>query len=130
LDFLNNATDVVSYYGNSKISLNIFRTARWPGENVLHIDPGKAYSLSPRCYEIMACGGFLLTDSRPELFELFEVGKDLVVFDGAEDLADKVRYYLSHERDRKKIAMSGLMAVKDHTYDKRAKQIVDFVSSL
>jgi spore maturation protein CgeB len=130
LEFLDNSTDVVNYYGNSKIDLNIFRTARWPGENVLHIDPESAYSISPRCYEIMACGGFLLTDSRPELFELFEVGKDLVVFDGAEDLQDKVKYYLSHERERRKIAMSGLMAVKDQTYDERAKQIIDFVSSL
>lgn len=128
LDFLDNSTDVAKYYSNSRISLNIFRTAKWPGENVLHIDPDEAYSISPRCYEIMGCGGFLLTDIRPELDELFDVGKDLVVFDGAEDLGDKVHYYLRHDNERNRIAMSGYRAVREHTYEDRARKIIDFVS--
>ena len=124
-EFLDNEEEVPLYYTNSKISLNIYRTAKWPGENVLHIDPGVAYSVSPRCYEIMGCGGFLLTDSRPELLELFEDGKDMVIFDGAEDLGDKIRYYMNRPRQRAKIAASGLRAVAEHTYVNRAAEILE-----
>jgi len=126
-EFLDNELDVPLYYTNAKINLNIFRTAKWPGENVLHVSPDLAYSVSPRCYEVMGCGGFLLTDSRPELLELFEDGKDLVVFEGADDLSDKVRYYLGHERERERIALSGLRAVANHTYEARAAQIIEYI---
>jgi len=129
LEFLENSNEVSSYYTNSKISLNIFRTARWPGENVLHINPGSAYSVSPRCFEIMGCGGFLLTDARPELLELFESGKDMVIFDGADDLSDKIRYYLVHDDERQAIAMSGLQSVARHTYENRATDILKFVNN-
>ena len=126
-DFLDNIEDVPYWYSNSKINLNMFRTAMWPGDNILHIDPDAAYSISPRCYEIMGCGGFLLTDERPELSELFEVGKDFVVFDSAEEMEDKIKYYLAHDRERKRIAMSGYMAVRGHTYVDRATEIMSFV---
>lgn len=128
-EFLDNAEEVPWYYTNSSISLNIYRTAKWPGENVLHIDPGMARSVSPRCYEIMACGGFLMSDARPELLELFKDGRDMVVFDGAEDLNDKIRYYLARPRQRAKVATSGLKAVSGHTYVNRAQKITEFVES-
>lgn len=127
IEFLDNDTDVPIYYSSSKINLNIFRTAKWPGENVTHISPDLAYSISPRCYEVMGCGGFLLTDARQELLELFDDGKDLVVFDGAEDLEDKIHYYLINERARNKIAFSGLKAVADHTYVDRSREIIKHV---
>jgi len=126
-EFLDNEEIVPQYYTNSRVSLNIFRTAKWPGKNVLHIDPGLAYSISPRCYEILACGGFLLTDSRPELTELFKDKRDMVVFDGAEDLSDKVRYYLTHPRQRNKIVASGMRRVSGQTYEARAKEILTYI---
>ena len=126
---IDNRTTVPSYYTNSKINVNIFRTAKWPGDNVIHIDPGSAYSVSPRCYEIMGCGGFLLTDKRPELLELFKDGRDFVSFDSPESFEDKVRYYLTHEREREKIAINGLRAVAGHTYIDRAADVVEFVEN-
>lgn len=130
LDFISNSEQVVQWYSNSKICPNMFRTAKWPGENVLHVSPGDGYSISPRCYEIMGCGGFLLTDTRPELLELFKEGKDFVAFEGPEDLEDKIRYYLVHDRERRKIALSGRSAVRGHTYEDRAKKIIEFVSNV
>ena len=126
-EFLDNKSEVPLYYTNSRISLNIFRTAKMPGENVLHIPSDLAYSVSPRCYEIMGCGGFLLSDARQELLELFEEGKDFVMFDGAEDLQDKMRFYLHSPRSRDRIALSGFRAVSGHTYENRAKEIIDIV---
>ena len=128
-EFLDNIEDVSRYYSNARISLNIFRTAKWPGENILHIKPGLAQSASPRCYEIMACGGFLLTDARPELLELFVDGRDMVVFDGVDDLDDKIKYYLSRPRQRVKIATSGMKAVAGHTNIDRAQGILDYLDN-
>ena len=128
--YLDNEKEVPWYYSNSRISLNIYRTARHmiSGNAVEHIEGDEAYSISPRCYEIMGCGGFLLTDARPELYDLFNVGSDLVVYDGANDLGDKVRYYLSHDGERSRIARNGWYAVREHTYANRAMEIVDFVA--
>jgi len=128
-EFLSNEEEVPYYYTNSKINLNIYRTAKWPGKNVTHIDPELAYSVSPRCYEILGCGGFLLTDSRPELLELFRDGRDLVVFDGADDLSEKIRYYLNRPRQRERISASGMRAVAEHTYMNRAAEISKYLDN-
>jgi len=127
LAYLDNAYEVPKYYSNAAISLNIFRKSRWPGERTGFIDDDEAYSISPRCYEIMGCGGFLLTNSRPELFDLFEDGTDLVTFESADDMSEKIRYYLDHENEREKIARSGWYAVREHTYANRAAEITSFV---
>lgn len=125
--FLDNIKDVPRWYSNSKINLNMYRTAKWPGESVVHIESDIAYSISPRCYEVMACGGFLLTNSRPELHDLFEEGKEFVVFESHEELEDKIKYYLVHSNEREKIAMAGWKAVREHTFANRAREILAFM---
>jgi len=131
--FLDNDTEVPKYYTNAGVSLNVFRTARVPAvddEDVEHIGTDEAYSISPRCFEILACGGLLLTDARPELYDLFNVGKDLLVYDNASDLGDKIRYYLKYREERDAIVESGMQAVREYTYVKRASEIVSFLESM
>lgn len=64
-----------------------------------------------RTLDIMACGGFLLSNYQPELAEYFEEGKELVLFYSKEDCLDKIAYYLDHEEERVQIAEAGCRKV-------------------
>lgn len=96
---------------NSKINLN------FTIPNIINGTP-------LRVWDILASGGFCLTTYREDLFRHFEQGKDLVVFEGKEDLLRKVDYYLEHEQERKQIAEDGYRKVKRcHTYDARLREM-------
>lgn len=72
-------------------------------------------------YDIMAAGGFVLTNFQPELPELFVTGEHLDTFSSEEELLEKIAYYLEHEEERSRIAKAGQQAVKDyHSYQSRA----------
>lgn len=83
-----------------------------------------------RALDIMGAGGFLLSNYQSELAEWFEDGKELVLYASAEELLGKVRYYLSHEEERREIAYQGfLKARKLFSYETRVKQMMDIVET-
>jgi spore maturation protein CgeB len=82
------------------------------------------YQASPRVYEALSCGVFLLVDRQPDVTALFEDGKHLVVFDNKKDLRDKAAFYLAHPRERAEIAARGReLARSAHTYVERIRRI-------
>ena len=60
-----------------------------------------------RVMDILGSGGFLITNYRKALCDVFEDGKDLVVYYDEYDLLQKIEYYLSHEEERLEIAANG-----------------------
>lgn len=81
--------------------------------------------LSLRVFDILGCGGFLLTNYQQELSDLYEIGKDVEVFASKEELADKAAYYLTHDTERQKIARSGYEKTRAlHTYETRIGQMI------
>lgn len=108
-------TEMPKVFHLSKINLNI---------TIPSIETG----LSLRVWDILGCGGFLLTNYQAEIPEYFEIGTDLEIFTDTHDLADKVAYYLAHEEERLQIAQSGYRKVKAlHTYESR---IIDMLRIL
>jgi spore maturation protein CgeB len=80
------------------------------------------YQASPRIFEALACGAFVICDPQRDVLSLFQDGRHLVVARDANDLRDKVRYYLEHSGERKRIAMQGREEViLRHTYGDRLK---------
>ena len=65
-----------------------------------------------RVLDIMACGGFVLSNWQPEIAENFEEGVEIVTFDSLEDCLDKAAYYLAHEEERTRIAARGQQKVQ------------------
>lgn len=90
-------------FHNSKVNLNI--TSRT-------IESG----IPLRVFDILSCGGFCLTNYQPEVAELFEDGRDLVMYSDMKDLVRKVDYYLTHEEERQQIAQNGYHKIKEQ-YD-------------
>ena len=81
-----------------------------------------------RVWDILAVGGFCLTNYQPELEEYFEIGKDLEVYHNLEELVAKVDYYLKHEKERINIAISGYKKVKKHhNYCNRLSEELKFI---
>ena len=100
-------------YVLSDISININTDPPVPGVNL-------------KTFEIPLCGGFQLSDYRPGLENLFEIGKEIVVFKNTKELRAMVEYYLSHSDERHAIAEAGRARVlKDHTMVLRMKTICD-----
>lgn len=82
-----------------------------------------------RIWDVLGCGGFLLTNYQAEIPYYFKEGEDLVCFDGLEDLCEKVGYYLEHEEERKRIAWNGYHKVREkHSYIERIRTILDTVA--
>lgn len=84
------------------------------------------YQASPRVFEALACGAFLLVDDQRDVRTLFKDGEHLVIYKDRDDLRKKVRYYLEHDDERMRIAKSGMQEVlQKHTFRHRIKQILD-----
>ncbi len=84
------------------------------------------YQVSPRVYEALVCGAFLLVDPQKDLLKLFTSGKELVTYNDEKDLKEKVAYYLEHPKEREKIAETGYQsALKQHTYTNRISEMLD-----
>lgn len=77
-----------------------------------------------RAMDIMGCGGFLLTNFQSDFLRFFEPGEDFVYYEDYDDLMDKVQYYLSHEKERERIAENGFQKVKKfHSYEQRVEEM-------
>lgn len=111
-DGVQTLTEMPFVFADSKINLNI---------TMRPIQTG----LSLRVYDIMGCGGFLMTNFQSELTEYFTIGQDLEAYGSLEELVDKCTYYLSHEEERLAIAHNGYEKVRQfHTYDQRIAAMV------
>jgi methionine biosynthesis protein MetW len=80
-----------------------------------------------RVFEAVACGALLVTndlhDNGQE--ELFRDGVHLATYRDADELLDKVRFYLDREEVRERIAAAGRVeAVARHTYRHRMEAIL------
>ena len=87
-------TEMPKIFHLSKINLNM---------TIKPIQTG----LPLRIFDILGCGGFLMTNYQTELTEHFEIGVDLEAYASMEELVDKCAYYLKHEDERKQIAQNG-----------------------
>ncbi len=124
---------MVEVFASSRINLNLSNSSEVPGlkarlRRLLHFHPPppRPPQIKGRNFEVPGCGGFLLTERVPYLERYFELNREVAVFDGADDLVDKVRYWLDHDEERRRVADAGYRRVlSEHTYDHRFAAIFD-----
>ena len=111
--FANTATEMPVIFADSDINLN-------------HTMRGIRSGVSLRVWDILACGGFCLTDAQPDLYDLLPVGEALAVYEDEESLKDQVAWYLEHEEERREIAAEGLRIVREkHSYPARLLTLLE-----
>ncbi|MBP3621380.1 MAG: glycosyltransferase [Lachnospiraceae bacterium] len=104
---VNYNTELPKVYKCSKINLNITTKTNQTG-------------IPSRVFDIMAAGGFVISNYQSEIPEYFTPGEDIVLYDSIPDLLQKIDYYLNHEEERLTIAKNGYQKVKTHhTFDNR-----------
>ncbi len=100
---VNSLNEMPFVFRQSRINLNITMRSIQTG-------------IPQRVWDVLACGGFLITNDQSEIFEFFEVGRELEVYSSKEELIEKIDYYLKNEDKRRRIAENGYEMVKDqHT---------------
>lgn len=72
----------------------------------------KLYFTSIRTYNVMCCGAFLLIRKFSGIEDLFTNHKHLVWFETNQEAEELADYYLAHDNERNKIALSGMEYVK------------------
>ena len=99
-------------YNASRIALNPHHPQAVEGTNM-------------RTFEAAACGIFQLTDRKRYLEETFAFGEEIVCYEDPREVAGLVRYYLSHEEERRSIALRMQEKVlREHTYRHRMQQVL------
>lgn len=84
--------------------------------------------LPQRIWDVLGCGGFLLTNYQEELPEFLEVGRHLVAYETVDEACELVQYYLSHDEEREEIARCGYEAVmQQHTVINRVSDMIRVV---
>lgn len=81
--------------------------------------------IKARVFEVPGAGGMLLTEQADNLDQFYHPGKELVAFDGVDDLADKIRHLLAQPDERDRIARAGHeRTMREHTYEHRFRALL------
>lgn len=90
-----------------------------------HIDVAENNANNMRLYEATGVGAMLLTDRKDNLGELFEIGKEVVVYSNPEEAAELIRHYLAHHGEAQTIAQAGqARTLREHTYRHRMEELI------
>ena len=83
---------------------------------------------SYRLFDLPANGVMQISDGGRYLNEFFKVGDEIVAYTHADDLIDKIRYYLEHDAERQRIALNGFRRVHaDHRFAHRMRQAGELI---
>lgn len=89
-----------------------------------HIGVAGDYANNMRLYEATGMGAMLITDKKKNLNEIFKIGIEVEVYNDANDLKNKLTYYLTHNSELYKIAINGQKrTLKDHSYKVRMREL-------
>ncbi len=108
--------EMVNIYHQAKIVVN-------PGFSA----DGKAggYQTKLRHFEVAGAGAFQMTNYNPELAEIFKEDQEIVFFRDADELREKIAYYLKHDEKRLYIAQKACEAAHSkHTMSMRVKELL------
>jgi len=106
--------DMIRIYNQSKIVLNISKTSK-----------GDKIQIKGRDFEVPGCGSLSLTQESEEIKEYFEPDNEIVTYKDIDEAIQKIKYYLSHEKELNVIADNGYRRIlKEHTYEKRLLEIL------
>jgi spore maturation protein CgeB len=84
---------------------------------------GKYTIGSYRLFELPANGVMQISDGDEYLGEYFKVGDEIIGYQTVDELIDKLRYYLEHDEERRRIAQNGYRRVMcDHRMRDRLRE--------
>jgi len=98
------------------------------GKIIIGIDgwPKRGKSWSARIYRTLCAGGFLLTNHTKDIEQYFQPGKYIDTYKDADELIDKIVYWLGEDDKREEISKAGQKLVMDkHQFKHRLQRMLD-----
>lgn len=122
---------VLPHYKRSFFGFDIDNFVKLTNRIKVNINRGMGDTgIQQRVFEVLSCGGFLLTNEIPEEQKVFKDREHLVYYTD-DNILDLIEYYLTHEKERKEIAENGRAEVlTKHTYRHRAERLVEDVREM
>lgn len=113
-------------HGGEVWGLDMYRALARSGITLnRHINVAENNANNMRLYEATGVGTLLLTDRKDNLDELFEPGREVLVYSTPEEAAEQIRYYQAHPEEAQAIAHAGqARTLREHTYAHRMQELV------
>ncbi len=109
-------------------TLEIIRSSKITLNTLTGTDEVPIISVNYRVFEATGAGGFVLSSYHAPLEKFFRIGKEVDIFDSAEEASAKTKFYLKHDSLREKVARAGWERTKqDHTYQKRLQKLFSYI---
>jgi spore maturation protein CgeB len=94
----------------------------------IHAGIAGDYAVNMRMFEVTGTGAMLVTDSKKNLSELFEPGKEVVTYNSPEECIEKIKYYIEHSEEREIIAKAGQdRTLRDHSLKSRVDLLHELI---
>jgi spore maturation protein CgeB len=95
-----------------------------------HGDVAETFANNMRMYEATGVGSLLLTEARENLPELFDLGREVVTYEDADDAVERIQRLLADEARRSAIAKAGQeRTLRDHTYAVRMAELASILEA-
>lgn len=121
------AADIPAILRNSVISLN-FGDSGWVLKG---LRVTRSRQIKARVFEVPGAGGFLISEGADGMDLYYRIGEEVVVVEGLDQMAEKIKYYLANPNRRDEIALKGYMRTKQcHTYEHRFTEILQSAEQL
>ena len=105
-------TELAPFYQTSAVNLNITSAQMKTG-------------LNQRVFDVPAAGGFLLTDYRSQIEEVFEPGREVITYQSPRQAAELAAWYLNHpEGGREITAAARRRVLAGHLYRHRLAELI------
>ena len=107
--------DEYDIYRSSKISINV------------HEEYQKKFGgdCNERTFKIPLSGGFQIVDDVATIAKYFDIGKEIIIGNDAEDYLEKLHHFMRHDDQRTSLTLAGKnRVIRDHTYLNRVRQII------
>ena len=102
--------------GKSRITLN------------KHVEASGIYAGNQCLFDATGAGCLLITDWKPNLFQMFDPGSEVVTYRTPEECVEVTKYYLEHTHERETIAGNGRQrTLRQHTRSNRIEELTDIV---
>jgi len=134
--------EMVEIFNRSKINLNLSNAAFYDPKFILwSLKSSEAIKqllllkknkeqVKGRHFEINACGGFQLSYFVPGLNMIYEIDKEIAVYDSPANISSQIKFFLKDEELRNSIAENGYYrSINEHTAQAYAKSLVEQIST-
>ncbi len=82
-------------------------------------------AVNQRVFDVPACNGFILTDHRYQMENLFEPGKEIAVYYDIDEIPDLIAKYTADSESRTAIIKAARKRIlAEHTYDSRIMALI------